>query len=93
MSGGRYNYAFRHVEDAAQEIASTTPEREAFCAHLRKVSKALHDIEWVDSCDYGTGDENAAILACIGAEAVTEAAIVRLSAEIERAQAVLRGSR
>ena len=52
-----------------------TPERRAFAAHLVKVAKALHDIEWVDSSDYGPGDENEAIRACLSDAIVLETAI------------------
>jgi hypothetical protein len=51
-------------------FSTDTPERKAFKAHLAKVAKALHDIEWVDSCDMGPGDENAAIRACLQPDAV-----------------------
>jgi hypothetical protein len=68
MSGGSYNYAYSKIEDLADEIIPTTQLRKAFKTHLKKVAKACHDIEWVDSCDYGTGDENEAILACLGSD-------------------------
>lgn len=60
------NYLYSSVRDA--EFRRDTPQRRAFAAHLELVAKALHDIEWVDSCDYGPGDENAAIMACISPE-------------------------
>lgn len=64
MSGGSMNYLYRQLEDEAPfDICSA--ERMAFAAHLRLVAKALHDIEWVDSGDYGPGDENDAIRACL----------------------------
>lgn len=63
MSGGSYNYVYRRIEDI--EIYCTTPQRKAFADHLKKVAKAMHDIEWVDSMDYGEGDENDAINQCI----------------------------
>jgi hypothetical protein len=60
---------------------------------LELVIKALHDIEWVDSGDYGPGDENKAIRACLGdavmLAAVLEAAkeaVATLQAEIDRAE-------
>lgn len=63
MSGGSLNYVYQHVENAAAEIADRAdrPEHRAFAEHLRKVAKALHDLEWVWSCDYGRGDELDAI--------------------------------
>ena len=61
MSGGSMNYVYMKVDDAAQAFSLSTPLRRAFSEHLSLVAKALHDIEWVDSCDYGKGDEEAAI--------------------------------
>jgi hypothetical protein len=68
MSGGSYDYAYRKIEALASEIKSRaqTSERKAFADHLLKVAKAAHDIEWVDSCDYGVGDENKSIRECLG---------------------------
>ncbi len=64
MSGGSMNYLYSRIEmDATFE--QNTPLRKAFAKHLEMVCKALHDIEWVDSCDYGPGDENEAIRACL----------------------------
>jgi len=39
-------------------------EREWFIGLLRMVATAAHDVEWVDSGDYGLGAEVAAIRAC-----------------------------
>lgn len=90
MSGGSLDYVYSRVESIS--FPADTPERRAFLAHLQLVAKALHDIEWVDSCDYGPGDENAAIRACVGDGRVLDAAIERaheaakeLRAELERA--------
>jgi hypothetical protein len=59
MSGGSLDYVCYKVGDAADSIEAraTTPLQKAFAAHLRDVSKALHDLEWVYSGDYGEGDE------------------------------------
>lgn len=63
MSGGSMNYLYSRLEwEGIDSIEQSTPERKAFVAHLRKVARALHDIEWVDSGDYGPGDEVAAIM-------------------------------
>lgn len=72
MSGGSYNYAFRHVDEMAESIETrhrSTPLRRAFAEHLKLVGKAMHAIEWVDSGDYGPGDEEAAIKAVLGPHA------------------------
>ena len=74
MSGGSMNYLYSRIEYDAKFLGNT-PERKAFRFHLEKVAQALHDIEWVDSGDYGPGDEEAAIRACIGDGAVLDAAI------------------
>lgn len=67
------DYLCYKVEEAAGDIArSSDPLRKAFGAHLKKVAKALHDIEWVDSSDYGDGDEREAIEAVIGKHAELE---------------------
>ena len=90
MSGGSMNYLYSRLDDAT--FLTNTPERKAFAKHLRLVANALHDIEWVDSSDYGLGDENEAIRACLGDALVLEAAIEQaheaakvLRAELERA--------
>lgn len=73
MSGGSMDYFCYKLDDVSFDLS--TPERRAFKKHLELVSKALHDIEWVDSGDYATGDEVEAILACITPQAVLQEAI------------------
>lgn len=65
MSGGSYNYAYKRMMEVADEIRPLSPLRKAFKTHLRKVAQACQDIEWVDSSDFGEGDENAAIAMCL----------------------------
>jgi hypothetical protein len=65
MSGGYYDYAYHHIELLAEDIKPLNQLRIEFKSHLLKVAKACHDIEWVDSGDYGPGDETDAILACL----------------------------
>jgi hypothetical protein len=98
MSGGSLDYVFRRVDDAADmvEDRATEPIHKAFAAHLRLVSKALHDLEWVWSCDYGRGDEVEAIRAVIHHDAELKAAIAdaeiateHLSASIAHARAMM----
>jgi hypothetical protein len=48
--------------DALFDAAAT--ERAWFVGLLRLVATAAHDVEWVDSGDYGLGAEVAAIRAC-----------------------------
>lgn len=49
--------------EAQAIIDAVASERAWFVELLRLVSKAAHDIEWVDSSDYGPGDEVEAIRA------------------------------
>lgn len=65
MSGGSMNYLYSKLECGA-DFEENTPERFAFAKHLKLVAKALHDIEWVDSGDYGPGRDTDAIRACLG---------------------------
>jgi len=77
MSGGHYDYVSSRIRELSEEISQGTKERKAemsketlrlrmaFARHLKKVSEACHDIEWVDSGDSGTGDENKAIKKCL----------------------------
>lgn len=96
MSGGSMNYLYSIFEYEANFVENT-PERRAFSKHLKLVAKALHDIEWVDSCDYGPGDDTEAIRACLSKAVLLQSAIEdaqqardALSAEIVRAQEALK---
>ena len=68
------NYLYSRIENDAF-FHLNTAERKAFAAHLRKVAKALHDIEWVDSGDYSQGMESEAIRACLKEGDVLDALI------------------
>lgn len=83
MSGGSYEYAYHRIEELAADIRATTALRKAFKAHLVKVAKACHDIEWVDSCDYSPGDEDDAIRACLG-EATDALVLAEVLAEAKK---------
>lgn len=63
MSGGSYDYLCHKVEDMAERLRGTRedPRRAAFQKLLMLVSKAMRDVEWVDSCDYGPGDDHKSI--------------------------------
>jgi hypothetical protein len=67
MSGGSLNYLFYKVEEAAHTIhrGGGTALHRAFAAHLDLVAKALRDVEWVLSGDYGEGQDREAIRACL----------------------------
>jgi hypothetical protein len=92
MSGGSYDYFYTKLDDMARSIRLINPERKAFVKHLKKVVKALHDIEWVDSCDYGVNAELPAIMECISEREVLSIAVeeakqicVNLERAIEKA--------
>lgn len=61
MSGGSYHYVYSRIDGIEIYGADSDPRRASFQKLLKLVSEAMHDIEWVDSCDYGKGDERAAI--------------------------------
>jgi hypothetical protein len=79
MSGGSLDYVYRRVDDAIEaiEARATTAQQRAFAAHLRLVSKALHDLEWVWSADKSPGDEEAAIAAVVTPAAVLAEAVAQ----------------
>jgi hypothetical protein len=92
MSGGSMNYLYLKLKYDAT-FSTDTPERKAFKAHLAKVAKALHDIEWVDSGDMGPGDELESIRACLQPDAVlftlveqAKDTMAALRVEIERVE-------
>ena len=58
------NYLYRRIE-AEADFEENTPARRAFRLHLDKVTRALKEIEWVDSGDTMPGDENKAIFECL----------------------------
>lgn len=74
MSGGSLDYAYQKVDMIADAIIKETknPLHVALAKHLKKVSTALHDLEWVLDDDYGSGDEDKAIRAVLHPPAVIE---------------------
>ena len=68
MSGGSFDYLYRRVEDMADELDGGTPLDKAFAAHLRLVSRAMHDVEWVYSGDYGPGGADESMRAVVSPE-------------------------
>lgn len=63
MSGGSYDYVYLKIQEIELR-ENHDPRRIAFQKLLKLVAIAMHDIEWVDSCDSGKGDEYPAIDAC-----------------------------
>ena len=67
MSGGSLNYVYRPVQNVAEDLmVSNNILHRAFGKHLFEVSKALFNIEWVLSGDYGEGDDTEAIKVVLG---------------------------
>jgi hypothetical protein len=88
MSGGSYDYAYSKVQDMAHSLSrrETNPLRAAFSAHLLKVAEAMHAIEWVDSCDWGKGEDEPKIRECL-AQGAELASAIKMA---ERAEETLR---
>lgn len=89
MSGGSMNYLYSSVEYA--EFKTDTVLRKAFRKHLLLVAGALRSIEWNDSGD-GCSREEERIRACLAGGAVLDAAVEEakevlkvLRLELERA--------
>lgn len=64
MSGGAYEYIYHKLQEVDVYTKNPTTQRLRFQILLQRVAHALHDIEWVDSGDFGPGDEDNAIDAC-----------------------------
>lgn len=91
MSGGSLDYAYMRVDEIADEVkkdAKTSLQR-AFAVHLKLVAKALHDLEWVWSNDYGPGDEIEAIKAVVSNKEVIECATERAREVLNELKEVL----
>ena len=79
MSGGSWDYLCYKLEEAASRLKGEKCEyRRAFGNHMELVAKAMHDIEWVDSCDYSRGDEIEAIQAAMGGASQANAAALEI---------------
>jgi hypothetical protein len=91
MSGGSLDYACYKLDDAigAIETRAKTPLQKAFLAHLRDVSTALHDLEWVFSGDYSDGDEVAALRKVVNKEMELNAATEQANIALKELQSVL----
>jgi hypothetical protein len=102
MSGGSWDYFYSQLRDVGKRL-SVSPEanRRALGSLLLRCSDALHDIEWVDSSDYGHGDDAKAIAAALGKDAQVlilsevvaqaEATLAELTVTIAKAKSVLGG--
>jgi hypothetical protein len=63
MSGGSYDYVCFRISELGYIIRNQDkdPRRAAFAKLMGLVGEAMHDIEWVDSCDMAAGAEHPAI--------------------------------
>lgn len=91
MSGGSLDYVCYKLDDAIEVIErrATTVLQIAFAAHLKDVSKALHDLEWVFSGDYGDGDDVEALRKVVNKEMELEAATNNARIALKQLQDVL----
>lgn len=91
MSGGSLDYAYSKVNYIADEVErqAKTSLQKAFVKHLRDVSEALHDLEWVWSGDYGEGDEVKALKKVVNKQMELEAATEDAVTALKQLQDVL----
>ena len=72
MSGGSWNYIYCQIEEIASSIYYQqnlpTDLSDLLYQKVNLLSIAMHDIEWVDSCDYSSGKEAAAVKDFLGIE-------------------------
>lgn len=78
MSGGSMDYLYGRLQHGAT-FDEETPERKALREVVDLMATALHDVEWVDSGDYGEGAENAAIRALLARAAELHAELKEAS--------------
>jgi hypothetical protein len=97
MSGGSYDYAFGRLNDFLYALEANMKDRDGreplteaqvqartkFVEHLKLVSEAMRDIEWVDSGDYAPGDELGAIEAVFKNVSASDQAVVKLAETLE----------
>lgn len=89
MSGGSWDYLYCKLEDAADKLrCDKRPLRRALGVQMRLIARAMHDIEWVDSCDKSPGDEDAAIRSALG-QGASALVLVEALANAKAAQAEL----
>ena len=86
MSGGSYDYAYRHLEDFAEALRLRTPGqcyaaspalRMAFAEHCEMVAIAMKAVEWNDSGD-GDSDETRLIEAVVAPANIDATAVRRI---------------
>jgi hypothetical protein len=91
MSGGSWDYVSYKFEDTAHRLlGSKCPYRQALGRQILREAEALHAIEWVDSCDWGPGDEIELITMAVTMTQVAAEVSEQLRQGVEMAQSVLR---
>lgn len=89
MSGGSWEYFYSRLDNVADQlIGQEDPLRILLGHRLKLCAEALHDIEWVDSCDYSKGDDHASIKVAL--EAFGEYNFSDIAERFERAAKCLR---
>lgn len=88
MSGGSYDYLCYKMEDAARKLMEKNQPnyRRAFGELMMRCSRAMHEVEWVDSSDKSQGDDEDAIMQCLLKQDVLKMSIEeakRVKKEIE----------
>jgi len=91
MSGGSLDYICYKLDDVIDTVEgrAKTALQKAFTAHLRDVSKALHDLEWVFSGDYSDGDEVEALKKVVNKQMELEVATIDARIALKQLQDVL----
>lgn len=91
MSGGSLDYVCYRLDDAIDTIErrATTTLHKAFAQHLKDVAKALHDLEWVLSGDYGEGQEINSLRKVVNKEMELKAATEQAEFALKQLKEVL----
>jgi len=86
VSGGSWDYVYYKFEEVARRLTeSREPLRRGLGKLVGEIAEALHDIEYLDSSDYGPGDDEKAIRKVLGPARALESVL----AEAKEAQLAL----
>lgn len=86
MSGESWDHMYKKFNDCAERLLKEgKTERIALGWLVKKVSKAMQKIGWVDSCDRNEGDEIEAINDALG----KNGSELKMQALVERAEKVI----
>ena len=60
MSGGSYDYKYKQIEELAEMLSPRKDEyqpiRDRMAVALKEIALQCHDLEWIDSSDYGENE-------------------------------------